>query len=82
MGKKKIRVPTAQRVRYELLDYDRLVLRKRSPAGQDARLVDMSIEMSLREWKRLRKAIRTGRDWARKKRKATTIHRSKPVRFT
>lgn len=71
VGKKKIRVPVHQSVRFELLNWERLILRKvvQVPAGEnEVAEVDVGIDMSLREWKRLRKAIRKGRD--RKKERA------------
>ena len=84
MGRKKVRVPVGQQVRFELLNYERLILRKRTsvPVGDgEARDVDMSIEMSLREWSKLRKAIKAGRNRhkERQHKKMATIHRRPSV---
>lgn len=87
MGRKKVRVPVGQQVRFELLNYERLILRKRTsvPVGPDEVVeVDQSIEMSLREWKRLRKAIRKGRDRRKERehKKMVTIYRPSIDMFT
>lgn len=84
MSRRRVRIPVHQAVRFELLNYERLILRKRAqvPVGDhEVAEVDMSIEMSLREWKKLRKAIRKARN--RRKEKAAqmmaTIRRPPPV---
>jgi len=87
VGRKKVRVPVGQQVRFELLNYERLILRKRTsvPGGPDEVVeVDQSIEMSLREWKRLRKAIRKGRDRRKERehKKMVTIYRPSIDMFT
>lgn len=75
MGRKKVRIPPARRVHFELRDYRRLFLRKTSQlptTGGELVPVDMSIEMSLREWDKLVKAIRKQRS-ASKERKARSM---------
>ena len=86
MGKKKIRVPVHQSVRFELLNYERLILRKVmqvQTGPNEVAEADVAIEMSLREWKRLRKAIRRGRNRKKEKRakKMSTIRRPAPGPF-
>jgi hypothetical protein len=83
VGKKKIRVPVHQSVRFELLNWERLILRKQVQVlvgENEVAEVDVSIDMSLREWKRLRKAIRKGRNRRKEKnRKRMSTIRRPPV---
>jgi hypothetical protein len=73
VGKKKIRIPVHQHVRFELLNHERLILRKQVQVlvgPNEVAEVDVALDMGLRDWKRLKKAIRKARD-----RKAEKHHR-------
>lgn len=80
MGRKKVRIPTANEVRFELVADQTLYLRKVvqvvTGPGEVAD-VDVTIDMPLAEWNRLRKEIQQARN--RKKehqaRRMSTINR-------
>ena len=84
MSKRKVRIPVHQEVRFEVLNYDHLILRKRGPVpGPDGGTVevDQAIEMSPREWKKLKKAVRKARDRKKERRRKqlATIRRPAEV---
>lgn len=80
MGRKKVRIPIANEVRFELVAYARIVLRKtvQTVVGPgEVADVDVGIDMSLAEWDALRKAIKKARSRKKEKlaKKMTTIPR-------
>lgn len=80
MGRKKVRIPEAREVRFELVNYSQLYLRKvvQVVTGPgEVTEVDVSIDMTLGEWNRLQKQIKRARSRKKEKkaRQMSTISR-------
>jgi hypothetical protein len=84
MAKNKYTVPVAREVRFEIVAYQRLYLRKKVQVvtGQgEVADVDVAIDMTLGEWDKLRKKIKKARNRKQERtaHKMLAITRRRPV---